>query len=92
MTPLCVVLVWKGAHRVGYCLGGTLLSIAAAALSRNSNNPFQSLSIFAAQIDFEEPGELQLFMDESQLRFLEDMMWEQGFLDSKRSKPRRGRC
>ena len=70
-------------HGVGYCLGGTLLSIAAAALARNGGTPFQTLSFLAAQIDFEEPGELQLFIDESQLRFLEDMMWEQGFLDAK---------
>ena len=70
-------------HGVGYCLGGTLLSIAASALARNGGSPFQTLSFLAAQIDFEEPGELQLFIDESQLRFLEDMMWEQGFLDAK---------
>lgn len=70
-------------HGVGYCLGGTLLAITAAAESRNSHSPFKSLSFLAAQIDFEEAGELQLFIDASQLRFLEDMMWEQGFLDSK---------
>jgi polyhydroxyalkanoate synthase subunit PhaC len=70
-------------HGIGYCLGGTLLAIAAAALSRNDHMPFHTLSFLAAQIDFQEPGELQLFIDESQLRFLEDMMWEQGFLDTK---------
>jgi polyhydroxyalkanoate synthase len=70
-------------HGVGYCLGGTLLAIAAAALARNGQSPFETLSFLAAQIDFTEPGELQLFINESQLRFLEDMMWEQGFLDAK---------
>ena len=70
-------------HGMGYCLGGTLLAIAAAAVARNGASPFATLSFLAAQIDFEEPGELQLFIDESQLQFLEDMMWEQGFLDTK---------
>ena len=70
-------------HGVGYCLGGTLLSIAAAALARNGGNTFRTLTFFATQVDFEEPGELELFIDESQLQFLEDLMWEQGFLDTK---------
>jgi len=69
-------------HGVGYCLGGTLLSIAAAAASRDGADPFASLSYFASQIDFTEPGELQLFINESQLTFLEDMMWDQGYLDT----------
>ncbi len=70
-------------HGVGYCLGGTLLSIVAATLARDGFEPFKSLSFFASQIDFTEAGELQLFINESQLSFLEDMMWEQGFLDTK---------
>lgn len=69
-------------HGVGYCLGGTLLSIAAATIGRDGGDPFASLSYFASQIDFTEPGELQLFINESQLTFLEDMMWDQGFLDT----------
>jgi len=70
-------------HAVGYCLGGTLASIAAALLARAGDRRLKTLSLLAAELDFEEPGELSLFIDESQLAYLEDLTWEQGYLDGK---------
>lgn len=77
-------------HAMGYCLGGTLLAIAAATLARlggagtdHQLPALKTLTLLAAQTDFSEPGELGLFIDESQINLLDDITQGQGFLSGK---------
>ncbi len=70
-------------HTVGYCIGGTLLSITAARLASAGDQRIGSVTLLAAQTDFSEPGELSLFINPDQLAMLEAKMSQSGVLDSK---------
>jgi len=66
---------------IGYCLGGTLMATTLAWMAARGDNRIVACTFFTAQVDFTEPGELEVFIDEDQLKSLEDMMAKRGYLD-----------
>ncbi len=69
---------------LGYCVGGTLLGTTLAWLAANHIERFRSATFLAAQVDFSKAGDLLVFIDDAQLKALEEMMAERGYLDGSR--------
>ena len=74
-------------NALGYCIGGTVLACALAYLEAVSPRPddvptVASASYLVTMIDFEEPGDLGVFIDEDQIKVIEARMAKQGYLDA----------
>jgi len=70
-------------NAIGYCLGGTLLATTLAYMATKRDNRIKSATYFVTMTDFEEAGELSVFIDEEQLNALEEKMGKRGFLDGR---------
>jgi len=68
---------------LGYCVGGTLLGCMLAYLSEKSNSSIVSATFLTTLLDFSDPGELGVFIDEEQISMLEKHMKSKGYLDGR---------
>jgi polyhydroxyalkanoate synthase len=71
----------KAVNAVGYCLGGTLLTTTLAYMAAKRDTRIKSATCFATMLDFAEPGELEVFIDDDQISLLEQRMDKDGYLD-----------
>ena len=68
-------------NAIGYCIGGTLLSLTLSYMKQTGDDRIKSATFFTTMIDFSEPGELGVFIDEEQIQSIEERMETQGYLD-----------
>lgn len=68
---------------VGYCIAGTLLASALAHMKARGDSRIKSATFFTALIDFSEPGDLGVFIDDAQISMLEEGIEERGFHSGK---------
>tara|TARA_R110002094_G_scaffold152692_2_gene140441 strand:+ start:4288 stop:6111 length:1824 start_codon:yes stop_codon:yes gene_type:complete len=71
----------KKINTIGYCVGGTLLSVTLAYLAAKKDTRIASATLFTTQVDFTHAGELKIFVDEEQIKALEKRMEKRGYLE-----------
>jgi polyhydroxyalkanoate synthase subunit PhaC len=70
-------------NAIGYCIGGTLLASTLAYMAEKSDDRIKSATFFTALVDFEEAGELSVFVDDEQIESMEKTMAEKGYLEGR---------
>ncbi|HVY56285.1 MAG TPA: class I poly(R)-hydroxyalkanoic acid synthase [Xanthobacteraceae bacterium] len=73
----------RAVNAVGYCVGGTLLSVALAYMATKGDDRIRSATLFAAQVDFTYAGDLKVFADEDTIESIERRMAERGYLEGR---------
>ena len=68
-------------NAIGYCLGGTLLGATLAYMAAREDHRIASATFLVTMLDFRDPGEINVFIDEEQLRVLEEKMSRRGYLE-----------
>ncbi|MGO4406391.1 PHA/PHB synthase family protein [Bosea sp. RAF48] len=74
----------KRVSAIGYCVGGTLLGMTLAYMAAIGDKRIESATFFTTQVDFSQPGELSVFVDEEQIHAIEEQMAKTGYLDGSR--------
>ena len=71
----------KNVTAMGYCVGGTLLSVALAYMAAVGDKRISSTTLLTTQVDFKNAGDLKVFVDEEQVKQIEEKMDVRGYLE-----------
>jgi polyhydroxyalkanoate synthase len=74
----------KKVTTIGYCVGGTLLAVALAYMAAKGDDRIESATFFTTQVDFKNAGDLKVFVDEEQIKAVEESMKSRGYLEGAR--------
>ena len=73
----------KSVNAVGYCVGGTVLGITQAYLSKLNDSRIKSLTFFTTLFDFSEPGEVGTYLTNQLIPIVEQSVNTKGYLDGR---------
>lgn len=77
------LLGYKQFNAAGYCIGGTLLAMSLSYFKKNNLDYIKSASFIASLFDFNDVGDLKLFVNDSTIDQLENLVSKQGYLDGR---------
>jgi polyhydroxyalkanoate synthase len=71
-------------NTIGYCIGGTLVAAALGYMAAKNDNRVNAATFFTTQVDFEKAGDLRVYVDDEQVKWIEERMEEKGYLAGSR--------
>jgi polyhydroxyalkanoate synthase subunit PhaC len=74
----------KKANVVGYCVGGSLVAASLAYMAQTGDSRVSAATFLASQVDFEKAGDLLVYVDDEQVKWIEGRMAEKGYLPGRR--------
>ena len=74
----------RKASAIGYCIGGTLTAASLGWMAAQNDARVNAATFFTTQVDFEKAGDLLVYVDEEQVKWIEGRMKEKGYLPGTR--------
>ena len=84
VSKVCEATGSDTVNTIGYCIGGTMLTAALGYMAAKGDNRVNSATLFTTQVDFELAGDLKVYVDDEQVRWIEERMEGKGYLPGTR--------